>query len=183
LKKTILILMISFMSFVFLSPSASAREEWKDTNKDGEKDTQIFYKGKEIVKIREDRNHDGKMDKTTLYKNGKKTSAEVDFNHDGKIDGWYKYTDKGALKQLSRDSNDDGRPDRWTHYLKGRILMQKEYDQNYDGKVDMRKLVQWDANKKLPVPIRGKIQYQPAPGYKTLWREEDSDYGFYLLLF
>ena len=106
----------------------------------------------------------------------KEKAKEVDTDLDGRIDTWNSYDSKGVLKASAKDSNKDGKPDQFKTLLKGRDLVLKEYDRNYDGKIDKRQLAQWDANKRLPIFTNNKLEHISAPGYITLWTEEDNDF-------
>lgn len=82
---------------------------------------------------------------------------------------WKERTSKGVLIRTSRDTNADGKPDSHQLLLKGRILILREVDSNFDGKIDQRRLVEWTT-----------FRYGPSqpeiPGYRNLWREEDTDF-------
>lgn len=82
---------------------------------------------------------------------------------------WKERNSKGILMRTSRDTNADGKPDSHQLLLKGRILILREVDKNFDGKIDQRRLVEWTT-----------FRYGPSqpeiPGYRNLWREEDTDF-------
>jgi hypothetical protein len=82
---------------------------------------------------------------------------------------WKERDSKGALKRISRDTNSDGKPDSHQLYVSGRTVVLREVDSNHDGKIDRRRLVEWAT-----------IKYGPGlpetPGYRNLWREEDSNF-------
>ncbi len=131
---------------------AAERAEVIDQDKDGRKETKIFYEGN--LKVR----------------------SEVDQDGDGKPERWDVFDSHGQMKNLASDSNHDGKPDYFQELLKGRDLVLREYDRNYDGKIDERMLMRWDNNKKIPTFVRGKPGWIPTPGYTWIWIEEDNDF-------
>ncbi|MGH7198206.1 MAG: hypothetical protein ACREH5_05660, partial [Candidatus Omnitrophota bacterium] len=159
--------MLLFLIFCGFSGMAFAQEriELIDEDKDGRKETKMFYDAYGKVKGEVDMNGDGQPDRFVKFKRGKRVSAENDLNYDGKIDAWEIYDDKGIIKRKAKDTNGDGKPDQFNEMLKGRQLVLKEYDRNGDGKIDKRQLDQWGVRKFGP-------GLPSVPGYVPLWREE-----------
>lgn len=154
---------------------ALLREEAVDLNKDGRKETRMFYENGLPVRSESDENNDGKTDVFTTFRAGKKFSSEADRNHDGRIDQWKLYNPKGSASKVCDDTNKDGKPDQWKQLLRGTMMILKENDRNFDGRVDRRVLQEFDANRRLFVggnPPKRLL----VPGYVTIWREEDTDY-------
>lgn len=154
---------------------AKERTEWVDENEDGRKETQLFYKDKQIVKALVDRNGDGNVDNTVLYKKGVRHTSELDRDFDGKVDTWTQYDDKGMTLRTAKDTNMDGKADYFKQMVRGRDLIIKEYDRNHDGKIDRRIMSEWDPNKKMSI-FTNKLESIAMPGYRNVWREEDNDF-------
>jgi len=177
-KRIFLFILFSLASLLLPLTLAHAalRTELIDEDKDGRKETKVFYNDSQKLRTEVDVNGDGKPDKFIEYKNGKRHLATADIHFDGKIDSWSYFDEAGVLKNSARDLNHDGKPDSFSEFLKGRNLVLKEFDRNFDGKIDRRSLVQWDPNKGVNVYNGGRVQRIPTPGYTTLWSEEDNDF-------
>ena len=159
------LLLLGFAGAAF----AQERTEFLDENKDGRKETTMFYDQYGKVKAEVDMNGDGKPDRFVKFKGGFRTAAENDLNFDGKVDSWDFYDSKGILSRTAKDRNGDGKPDQFNHMLKGRMTVLKESYRNFDGRIDRRQLDQWGMRKFGPgIPA--------VPGYITVWMEEDTDY-------
>ncbi|MBI3253057.1 MAG: hypothetical protein HYZ52_07130 [Candidatus Omnitrophica bacterium] len=83
---------------------------------------------------------------------------------------------EGHVIGSETDRNGDGKYDVFKHFLKGRNLVLKESDTNFDGKIDKRELLEWSADKKISVPVNGRMQFIPNPGYVALRTEQDTDF-------
>lgn len=124
-----------------------------------------------------DDNKDGFKESKIIYEGDKKVRAELDEDKDGKTDYWIWYRSDGTTLRTCRDNDKDGKPDIYTLIVKPRALVLKEYDHNGDGRVDERVQQIWDGKKSISVPQpNGRIQKIPNPGYKTVWREKDTDF-------
>lgn len=168
----LILLLTGFVSYSF----GAERTEPVDQDKDGRKETNVFYEGDRKVRAEIDKNGDGKTDSYIKFQKGVRFSAEADADFDGKIDTWYLYDPKGSSKSVMRDTNKDGKPDQFTQMIQGRGLVLKEHDKNYDGKIDKRTLNQWDGNKSMSIYTGGRMQRIAVPGYVVLWVEEDSNF-------
>lgn len=151
------------------------KEETVDLDKDGRKETKVFYENNLPVRAESDKNNDGKADLFTVFKAGKKVSSEADKDNDGRIDQWKLHDDKGRVSKVSEDTNGDGKPDKWKQLLQGTVVQLKEEDRNHDGRVDRRVLQEFKADKRILIGAN-PMRYAPAPGYVTIWKEEDTDF-------
>ncbi|PIU40740.1 MAG: hypothetical protein COT00_00130 [Candidatus Omnitrophica bacterium CG07_land_8_20_14_0_80_50_8] len=156
--------------------ASAERIESKDEDKDGRKETRVFYEGSQITRVEVDKNGDGKPDQWVYFKSGIRNHSEIDADFDGKIDKWVIYDAKGVRRQTAKDTNHDGKPDEFLTFLKGRDLVLKEYDRNFDGRIDKRMLQRWDPNRKITTFINGRPGSIPNPSYLTLRREEDNNF-------
>ncbi len=117
---------------------AAQRVEELDKDKDGRKETKVYYENDKIVKMAVDQNGDKKPDGVVYYKNGIPNTAEKDADFDGKVDTWIKYDSKGLPELISRDRyRKDGKSDYWL-YLRNSSIYMREWDRNFDGKPDFR---------------------------------------------
>ncbi len=123
-----------------------------------------------------DQDKDGRKETKIFYEENKKIRAEIDRDGDGKPEQWVTYDSQGKTKSIAKDSNHDGKPDLFQEMLKGRNLVLKESDRNYDGKIDQRVLQQWDANKRITTFMNGRPGHIPNPGYTWIWKERDNDF-------
>lgn len=147
----------------------SGRVETEDRDKDGRKETTIYYTGSTIRRVEVDKNGDGQMDQWVDFAAGKRSKGEADADYDGRVDSWYVYSRQGALRFAMKDTNGDGTPDDYKILVKGRELVLRELDTNHDGKIDKRRMMKWGMIRSIPG--------QPAiPGYVNILREEDLDF-------
>ncbi|MGH7198123.1 MAG: hypothetical protein ACREH5_05240 [Candidatus Omnitrophota bacterium] len=109
----------------------------KDLDRDGYRESIVFYNGKLIQKVLMDADHDGKMESVIFYKNGYRDRAERDTDLDGRIDFWVSYYFTGAPWKIAKDRNRDGAPDTW-EYIKEGAVYKWELDRNFDGRADVR---------------------------------------------
>lgn len=173
-------LVVFFLVSGFLpARAADLRDVWEDRDKDksGEKESHVFYDGKEIQHIEKDRNKDGKPDAFSYYEKGKRAKIEEDRDFDGKIDSWGLCNPEGFVFYKTVDSNNDGKVDKVSNFVDGkRDFVLKEADLNFDGKIDKRMYQMWDAEKMLSISDGSKMNRVPNPGYTTIWMEEDGDF-------
>ena len=142
-------------AFLLFAPAlyAADRTEWVDQDKDGRKETKVYYEGQKIVK------------------------SESDRDGDGKIDTWTTYNETGHAWKRAADTNKDGKRDQFKEFINGdREFVIQENDLNFDGKLDRRKFSKWNPNKSLQVFNGSRMMRIPNPGYVTLWKEEDTDF-------
>ncbi len=156
---------------------AATRTEAVDENGDGRKESVYTYDGKQVLKAESDMNGDGKPDAVTQYKDGRRFSTEADRDFNGRTDNWVTYNEAGRLSRSARDTNKDGKPDQYKEFPSGtRELVTQEDDANFDGKVDTRRLMQWSADKSIPIFTNNRMTRIPNPGYVTLWKEDDTNF-------
>ncbi|MCG3176159.1 MAG: hypothetical protein MOGMAGMI_01100 [Candidatus Omnitrophica bacterium] len=169
------ILLVTTAAQAAQQTAPAQKQEKVDLDKDGRKETTVFYENNLPVRAESDKNNDGKADLFTVFRAGKKVSSEADRDQDGRIDQWKLYDDKGRVSKVAEDASGDGKPDKWKQLLQGTVVQLKEEDRNHDGRVDRRVLQEFKADKRILVSAN-PMRYAPAPGYVTLWKEEDTDY-------
>ncbi len=137
----------TFFSFLILSmlpflaeASMPLTNVQRDLNRDGYKEGQIIYSGKQIVRAYIDSDADGVADTVIHYKNGNRDSAERDSDKDGYTDTWVWYYFTGVPWKIAEDGNRDGAADYWV-FFKNAQAYKWELDRNYDGKPDVQTLM------------------------------------------